>query len=360
MIKFNIFQRKKRPLTAPTAVQLTLADRRALELPGVGNTLPPSAYTEMEGDAMVQTALTIKKMAVLAAEYRIEPASGSPTARRNAAFIAEVFARMDGSPRSILTGAMDAFARGWSVQEMLFAVDGSRVVLTGTQPKDPQHFGLEMDAFGHLRGLIHRIPGEAEKRLPRGKFVLYRNRLGYGHPKGKSDLDSAYRHFQSKKALVMAWRAHLERFASPTVLGKYARGLPAEEQTGILDALKRLHDNTAIVFPNEIEVSTLHGRESDNNAFQEAIEFHNREIARSILGQTLTTDEGRRVGSLALGKVHLQVLLLQVDALRRELADVVMTEQVIKPLIEMNFGPGEVPRFVFEEARLGAFVAGEV
>jgi phage gp29-like protein len=66
------------------------------------------------------------------------------------------------------------------------------------------------------------------------------------------------------------------------------------------------------------------------------------------------------VGSLALGKVHLQVLLLQISALRRELADTVMTEQIIRPLIELNFGPGPIPRFEFEETRLEAFATGRL
>ncbi len=92
----------------------------------------------------------------------------------------------------------------------------------------------------------------------------------------------------------------------------------------------------------------------------DALEFHNREMARSILGQTLTTDEGRRVGSLALGKVHLQVLLLQITAIRREIADSLMTEQIIRPLIEMNFGPGPIPRFEFENTQLEAFATGQI
>jgi phage gp29-like protein len=121
-----------------------------------------------------------------------------------------------------------------------------------------------------------------------------------------------------------------------------------------------LKDNQAMVYPEEIEIDTLVGQRETVGGFLDAIEFHTREIARTILGQTLTTDEGRRVGSLALGKIHLQVLLLQVQAIRNQLADEVMTEQVIRPLIEFNFGPGNVPKFVFEAPELAAFQSGLV
>ncbi len=358
MFNLKIFDRKPRRTQTPVAPSLTSYERRALELPGAGVTLSPSLLSEMERDSMIQTALTIKKLAVLAAETKIVPSSDSSIARRNAEFIERAFERMEGSPRSILMHAMDSFVHGWSIQETTYRREANRIWLVATAPKNPQYFGLKLDAYGHLEGLTHQIPGEPERSLPRGRFAIHFNRAGYAKPKGQSDLEPAVRHWQSKRALTTAWRAHLERFASPTILGSFERGLPLEEQTAILEALRNLHDNTAIVFPKEIQVQTLHGRESDNNAFQDAIDFHNREIARSILGQTLTTDEGRRVGSLALGKVHLQVLLLQVDAIRRELADTLMTEQIIRPLIEMNFGPTEIPRFEFDRQPLEAFRSG--
>ena len=47
-------------------------------------------------------------------------------------------------------------------------------------------------------------------------------------------------------------------------------------------------------------------------------------------------------------------------ALRRELADLVMTEQIIRPLIEFNFGPGLVPRFEFLEVTPDAFASGRL
>ena len=238
--------------------------------------------------------------------------------------------------------------------------DGKRIYLTAVKPKDPQSFGLDVNAFGTITGLKLRLPGEQERTLPREKFVIYRNRPTYGASIGASDLDAAYRHWQAKTVLLNAWRQHLERYASPTVLGKFLRGLPSDEQTALLGSLQNLHKTTAIVYPSEIELSTLGGSKESSTGFIEAIEFHNREIARSILGQTLTTDEGRRVGSLALGKVHLQVFVMQLEALRAELADQVMTEQVIRPLIEMNFGPGNVPVFAFARSKGSLFATGEM
>lgn len=235
-----------------------------------------------------------------------------------------------------------------------------RIWLKAVRPKDPALFGLEVDEFGRLEALKLQLPGENAIDVPRGKFVVYSNRGSYGRPKGRSDLDAAYRHWTNKQSLLNAWKFHLERFAMPTVLGRFGPGLSQDDQAAILDAMQNLSQHTAVIFPNEMEIDTLGGQKEPSTGFMDAVDFHNREIARAILGQTLATDEGRRVGSLAMGKVHLQVLLLQLDAIRRELADVVMTEQVIKPLVELNFGPGPMPRFEFVPAPVSAFATGVV
>ncbi len=374
---FKLFNLRRRAATQELARQLTVFDRRAHEYPGTpSGPLPYATYDQMLRDSMIQTVMTVKKQGILAAKWSVLPASDSPEAKRNATFVEENFAQMAGSAGSILAQAMDAFTKGWSVQEAIYEVSGSHMMLRAMRAKDPATFGLELDEFGVVTGLKlatnlaardpHPQPltptrsSQGEGALPRAKFVLFANRGGYGLPKGRSDLDAAYPHWVAKTKLLDAWRMHLEKFASPTVLGKYQRGLPSSEAADLLSALEGLAKRSAIVYPSEIEIGTLSGGRESNSGFLDAIDFHNREIARSVLGQTLTTDEGRRVGSLALGKVHLQVFLLQLQALRKELADVVMTEQVIRPLTELNFGPEEMPRFEFEEVPLEAFATGNL
>jgi len=357
----RLFNKKKTNHTTEQAPQLTIWDRAAFAQPGTRfGQLGYETYDEMLKDSMVQTVFTLKKLAIMAATYHIEPATKTDSSKRNAEFVAKSFDHMEGSALDIVGQATDAFSKGWSVQEMVYSNSGGQLLLEAVRPKDPSLFGLKVDQFGKLEGLTLRVPGQADIDLPKNKFVVFMHRRSYAQLKGRSDLDACYKHWLAKQALLSAWKLHLEKFAMPTVLGKYQRGLPPDEQTAILSALQDIQNNTAVVYPSEIDVSLLGGHKEPSTGFQEAIEFHNREIARAVLGQTLTTDEGRRVGSLALGKVHLQILLLQVNALRRELAETVMTEQVIRPLIELNFGPGEVPRFRFKESGVEVFASGKV
>lgn len=359
-MKLGWFNRKSKT-PRETVPQFTTYERRTLAQPGIpSGPLPYDTYDQMQMDSMVQTVLTVKRLGVLATEYEIKPAGSGTNAARNVEFVKEAFERMEGSPATILSGAMDAFAKGWSVQEAIYGEGQGRLWLAAVRPKDPSLFGMEVDEYGVVDKLRLRLPGVIEEVVPRSKFVVWANREAYRRPKGRSDLDAAYPHWRAKQSVLAAWKLHLERFAMPTVLGKFERGLPAEDQAAIAESLQHLDENVAIIYPSEIDISTLGGNKEQSQGFMDALDFHNREIARSVLGQTLTTDEGRRVGSLAMGKVHLQVLLLQLEALRKELADRVMTEQVIRPLVELNFGPGDIPRFEFKTLQLDAFSTGAV
>lgn len=345
-----------KPKSRPEVPQLVASQRRAEAIPG----LPPgrlnyAVYDEMERDSMVQTALTIKRLGVMSAPFRLE---GEDPER--VAFAEAALAQMEGSAGTILTQAMDAFAKGWSIQEIVWEARDGRWWPKAVAAKDPSLFGTELDATGRITGLTLQLPGEAATPLPRERFILYANRPSYGRRRGRSDLDAAWRHWVIKNQLISAWKEHMERFGMPTVIGKYKRGTSNAEASSLLNQLVNLQRNSAMVMPDDSDVVTIGGERDASTGFQEAIEFHNREIARSILGQTLTTDEGRRVGSLALGKVHLQVLVAQLDALRADLADRVMTEQFLRPLIEANFGPGPAVRFAFDATPASAFVTGRV
>ncbi len=349
------FTKKKKLTPEKEAVpQLTRYERQSLLSPYSGGALPYEIYDRMEQDSMIQTVLTTKKLGVLAAPWSLVGGAAEVD------FIHGVFAAMEGTPETILMQAMDAFAKGWSVQELVFAPISGGIGLAAVRPKDPSKFGLELDAFGQVQSLVLHLSGETPRTVDRSRFVLYRHRASYSRPKGRSDLDAIHRHWEAKNVLHAAWKMHLERFASPTVLGRYSRGLPVEEQVAINDSFRNLNKLTSIVFPNEIEVSTLGGDRGSSTGFQDAIDHHNREMARAVLGNTLTVDEGRKIGAMTLGRIHLQVLQMQLAALRQELADTVLTQQVIKPLIELNFDGGEVPQFVFEASEASAFARAEI
>jgi phage gp29-like protein len=318
------------------------------------------AYEEMLEDPLVRSAVTVKKLGALAVPWRLEPSGNS----RIDAFIEHMFAEMEGSPTGVLFDALDAIAKGYSVMEKVYDIglpgfDGA-VWVRAVKPKDPGLFGFEVDEFLNIESLVLHVPGASGVELPVDKFVVYAYNKRYSQPYGEPDLKPAFWHWRIKRTLIDQWNEHLEKYASPSIVGKFERGLSEEEQAALLEALHKVQRQSALIHADDIDVSLLDGRRSAESGYLEAIDYHNREIARAILGQTLTTDDSRRVGSLALGKVHLQVLIMQLNGLRKDIAERVMNEQIIRPTVDMNFDAGVYPRFVFDEPELDVFRTGRV
>ncbi len=311
-------------------------------------------YDQMLTDAHVRACFNLKRLGILSVGWRLEPADGSPEAVQVRDFVLYNLQTMAGGVFSLLWRTLDALARGFAVLEKLYEWRttppyAERWVLKGFKAKNPALFAFEVDAFRNVRALILNAPNGERIALPREKFILYAYNARYESPAGESDLRAAYTHWRSKQRILQMWDLFLAKYASPTLIGVYRRGLPPSQQDELLRALDRVQQETAMVVPDDVEVRALELKQSGADSFAEAITYHNAEIAKSLLGETLTTDEGQRVGSLALGQVHLKVLQTQLRALRADLAERVMQDQVIRPLIQLNFGSAPEPRFVWED-----------
>jgi len=301
-----------------------------------------SIYDEMQKDAQIRSCLNTKKFAVLSKGWDIQPADGSEANRRSAEFIKTCFQEMQGSVQDVLFKVMDAIAKGFSICEINYKIIESgcfagMIGLDSIKAKNPWAFGFDMDEFLNVRGLTLKTPGQTVN-LPREKFIIYCYMPEYESPFGQSDLRAAYKHWWSKEVILKYWNIYLEKFGMPTAKGSYRRGLTKDQQDDLLRVLDKVQRETAIIVPEDVQVELLEANRHGEAGYLSAIEFHNKQIAKAILGQTLTSDEGTRVGSLALAKVHLDVLYFYLQKLKRDLEETVMGEQVIRRLIDINFG----------------------
>src|SRR5262249_14340533 len=75
-----------------------------------------------------------------------------------------------------------------------------------------------------------------------------------------------------------------------------------------------------------------------------ALEWHNQQIAVGVLLQTLTSGEGQRSGSMALGRVHFDILLFALECVKQDV-EAAVNAQIVRPLIDHNFDHGLYPHF---------------
>jgi phage gp29-like protein len=325
-------------------------------------------YDRMQRDAQVAACLNVKKFAVLSRGWQVHPAGQSPEALRAAEFVRFCLEDMRGSVLDALYKTLDAVAKGFSVLEINYKIiEGGRfggmIGLASIKSKDPSQFKFQVDEFLNVRGLTTSPSPSLSRRgdrssplskgglrgvdaLPPEKFIVYTYMPRYESPYGMSDLRAAYKHWWSKDIILRFFNVYLEKYGSPTAMGSYQRGMPKSQQDELLKVLDKIQQETAIVIPEDVKIQLLEAQRGGEAGYLEALAYHDKQIAKAILGQTLTTDEGLRYGSFALAKVHLDVLRMHLEKLKRDLEETVMREQLIRRLMEYNFGSAEhCPRF---------------
>jgi phage gp29-like protein len=306
-------------------------------------------YSTMEKNAQISACLAVKKASVLSRGWEIMAAADSGSAGEEvAAFCRYVVKWMDGSLFRVLDDVCDALSYGYSIQALVWDVIrtgefAGKMAPRFIRSKDPQDWTFEVDQYHKVTALVHTPSGE--KHAPEG-FIVYTYRGKYGNPYGESDLRHAYRNWWSVDFIERFWNLYLEKFGAPTVKGEYRRGLTAAAKSLFLQALSAVQSKSAVIFPDDMKVSLLETIRQGESGFRLACEYHNRQIAKAILNQTLITDDGGGVGSFALAKVHLDVLRMCLRGLKQDLEETVMLEQFLRPLTVANYGT-EAPVPVF-------------
>ncbi len=312
-------------------------------------------YRKMQHDPQVKACLSTKKVAVLSRGWEVHPASKAAADVAVADFTRQCLNDMTGSVLDVLYDALDALALGVSILELnwLVRADG-KIGLKSIKAKDPAYFLFETDAFLNvtaIRGLPaltvnvqtpNNSPALAEGILPVDKFIIYPFQPSYANPMGLSDLRAAYQPWFLKQQLQRWWAKYLEKFGMPTVAGTYSAkaGYGVKQQREFLSLLAGVHNESALVMPDDFGVKLLEAVRTTDSGFDEAIAYMDRSMAKSILGQSLTADSSDRGATYALGAVQANVLSFYLQKLQRDLEDVVMNEQVIKRLVGYNFPPG--------------------
>ena len=152
------------------------------------------------------------------------------------------------------------------------------------------------------------IVTDANLTLPLENFVHYAYQSRFGNPYGESDLVAAYRPWNQKDLVQRMWLHALDRFGSPIPVARVPASWSQEDIDNLSRLLARLQNESSLVVSDEVTLENNFdaGRVEPARAFHTAADWYDGQIARSILGQELTTQgsSGGGSGSYALGRVH--------------------------------------------------------
>lgn len=138
------------------------------------------------------------------------------------------------------------------------------------------------------------------------------------------------------------WLRYLELFATPARVGKYPAGATAEEKNILWDMLSHFGQDDRLMFPEGLDVSLIESSRSGTSDYSTLKQELDGEIAKIILSQTMTTDDG---ASLSQAQVHAGVA---ADIVRADV-DLIcdsFNAQVGRWLTEWNYPGAAIPRLV--------------
>jgi len=312
-------------------------------------------FEEMEEkDTHLFSQLQTRKNAVLGLDYDVQPYSDSAEDKKIAEFVSANLLNINDFDDALLD-LLDAVGKGYSMVEIMWAVDNRKAVIGGLRwihAKKAVFYDLGAGSWEKSYEMP-RVITEAEpvkgEIMPPFKLAYHRYKARSGYDTRAGVLRVCAWMYLFKNYAIKDWSAFMEVFGMPIRLGKYAPGATKDDKDALIAAISSLGSDAAgIISKNtEIEfVEAIKGRFADN-PFKGLSEFCDTQISKAILGQTLTTQEGKS-GSYSLGQVH---DLVRHDLIKADCEALAKTLrfQIIRPLVGYNFGwDKSLPKFKFK------------
>lgn len=190
------------------------------------------------------------------------------------------------------------------------------------------------DAQNRLRMLT--TAGGLGEIMPDRKFWVFKSGgSNDDEPYGRGLAEWLYWPVLFKRNGIGFWNIFLDKFGSPTAVGKYRPGTPKSEQAKLLAALQAIATDSGIAVPEGMEILFLEAARSGTASYAELCRYMDEMIAKIILSQTMTTQNG---SSRSQAEVHQDVKFEVVKSDSDLLCDSFSTE-VPRWWTDFNYGP---------------------
>ena len=342
-------------------------------------------YERMMRDPQVYYCLAVRRAATAGLSWSITPpdsAEKDPQAQEVAS-AAERRIRRIPQFNELLDNILDAFLSGLSVNELCWQLVEKEYVITEHYPRNKDRFVFDKDGNPRLRTRTSPTTGVA---VPPYKFVVHRFNISDGSwarpdeagyiyfGRGLADTP-LYHYFYFKVQILRFMMRALERYGTPQKIF-YTSSQSKALTDRVHEILSSLENDASVVIPGkkgEVNVDVAKAMVSAQ-MFSSSIEYIDRLITRSILGQELMT-EMPETGSYAAAQVHASVFdritesdrLLVQDTLNRSLMlfdtqlNTPKLPEALRPRFEFRRAPRvDIPLFlqsVAAASRLGVEVS---
>jgi len=303
-------------------------------------------YDDLLRDPHAYSVVQKRKMALVGCDWDIIPSEkGGREAKKAAELVKNQLKSLNFN--QITFGLLDATLKGFSVGEVIWDLDGSEIRAKNIKLKDQRRFTFalpessEVEEDYELRLLTPTDMYRGESLPPR-KFIVHTFGTSDGNRFGLGVGTRLFWPALFKRQGITFWLTFVDKFASPTAIGKYSLNASPEDQRKLLEALGAIAHDSGVIIPEGMVVELLEAsRSSSIDCYERLARFMDEQMSEAILGETLTTNVGS-VGSLAAGQVHNDVRLELIRADADLLSDT-LNKTLVRWIVELNMPGAPLP-----------------
>ena len=290
-------------------------------------------YAKLLRDDQAHSLLEQRQDALIAAEWEVVPGGEDSRDREAADFLRGQLMALnwDAITRRMHKGVL----YGYSVAECIWGMDGNKITLDAVKVRKPWRFGFDKDG-----GLKLRVNAQTLLMPERKFWIAVWGADDDDSPYGQGLGHALWWPVYLKRNGAKFWAAYLDKFGSPSVKSKYPAGATEKEKATALEAAKAFRNESAVAVPEGFDVELIEAAKNSGGSYEEFLKYWDGAIAKIILSQTGTTQQGQYSGTAeVLNDVKSELVKADADLLCESFNDTVATW-----LTEWNFPGAKTPQ----------------
>lgn len=296
-------------------------------------------YDDIERDCHAFAVLQKRKLAVIARQWDVTPASDAPLDKQAADVVKRQLTALNFD--QVCLDLLDALLKGYSVGEVMWAVEGAELVVKKSIARDQRRFIFNDEYRLRMLTLDNLIDGE---ELPERKFIVHTYGAKDASPYGLGLGTRLFWPVLFKRQDIIFWLTFSDKFGSPTAVGKYPAGTEQSQITILLNALQAIAQDSGIAIPEGMMIEFLEAtRGGSGDNYEKLAKYMDDQISEAVLGETMSTSaKSAGIGS-SQAAVHNEVRLELVKA-DADLLSGTLNESLVRWIAEFNVPGAAFPK----------------
>lgn len=309
----------------------------------------------LDSDGTIQALYNTIVMPILGSNWTIEPDNDSPKAQEQSAWVEETL-RMpphkDGMSTPfelVIAQALRAVVEGYAGFEKVFAIYEGKVVFKKIAWRDPTTVSMRSDERGGFNGMRQRAfigNSYMDVIIPLERSFVYTYGKEFNNLKGRSAFLAAYNSYDKKRRLLYFSEQQAQSDAIKLKILKGKERASQDELDATVAAVDELGFKATVGIPEGYDLDTLNSGSTFD--LLPLIEFHNAEMARSVLAMFILLGTGSKTGSYSLSQDQSDFFIQALMSIRKSLEQHI-TSYLIPDLYKYNYDKPEYGTFKFED-----------